>query len=795
MQVVDASGNMFGYDSITVAGPDGKPKTLSSAIKLITLVRNTSGSTMTKGTIVYINGGSGNKPTIAKALATSDATSAQTYGVVQSNIANNKNGYVVVAGALDGLNTSAYAPGTQLYLSSTTAGTWTSTKQLAPAHLVYVGIVVRQHVNQGVVEVKIQNGYELDEIHDVSATSPLDGQVLSFESATSLWKPKTISTGITIGSTPIASGAVGRVLFEGTGNVVQESANFLWDDVNGRITINTTTGGPAAIFKNATNGLTITPTSTKVNVYSDYFGAGTDKMLILSTYANQANQLSLFTTGNIGVNTATDSGFKFDVNGTARVVNQFQVGSFTVGGAGASSTIVTTGRISAGGGITLYNPASGDNQDTGIFPSGGVLIKHANSSVATFATVGGGSNGTNVAINQAYNPGAGTGSVIGYSHNYSLYPSADNTISYTSFYSRAFWNSAPYYNRITGQIRGFLFDNSLYNTQKLIDVVAFYANGGRLLFTGDLPAASVTSGVSRGLYLNQTHTASANNDVLVGLDISPTYTNGAFTGVYGVDLRTKNAGVVIGSAYGYGALYGYANDGIVQVVDGGTSSLSGSAYATQIWLRPAGNSAGLNSNYWATLEQSTGGLFIQSGRYNSNIVIKTGRTGTSGNIYFNNAGGTMAMFFGGTSNFAIGLTTDNGYKFSVNGSIFCTTVTEIQSLNGLRLRTTAAGASVQFAAANTNKAEIKTNDGSVLSTTFNQSGVVGFSQQVSFGSANINNASAQLEIESTTKGFLPPRMTNAQMLAIATPAAGLQVFDTTNNKMCVYDGTTWQNLY
>lgn len=188
MQVIDANGNMFGYDSITVAGPDGKPKTLSSAIKLVTLVRNTSGATMTKGTIVYINGGSGNKPTIAKALATSDATSAQTYGILQANIGNNKNGYAVVIGSLDGLNTSAYAPGTQLYLSSTVAGTWTSTKQLAPAHLVYVGIVVRQHVNQGVVEVKIQNGYELDEIHDVQIISPVSGDTISYDASTSLWK-------------------------------------------------------------------------------------------------------------------------------------------------------------------------------------------------------------------------------------------------------------------------------------------------------------------------------------------------------------------------------------------------------------------------------------------------------------------------------------------------------------------------------------------------------------------------------------------------------------------------------
>jgi hypothetical protein len=58
-----------------------------------------------------------------------------------------------------------------------------------------------------------------------------------------------------------------------------------------------------------------------------------------------------------------------------------------------------------------------------------------------------------------------------------------------------------------------------------------------------------------------------------------------------------------------------------------------------------------------------------------------------------------------------------------------------------------------------------------------------------------DNASALLNVQSTTQGFLPPRMTNAQMLAIASPAAGLVVYDTTNNKHCGYNGTAWQNFY
>jgi hypothetical protein len=57
------------------------------------------------------------------------------------------------------------------------------------------------------------------------------------------------------------------------------------------------------------------------------------------------------------------------------------------------------------------------------------------------------------------------------------------------------------------------------------------------------------------------------------------------------------------------------------------------------------------------------------------------------------------------------------------------------------------------------------------------------------------NASAKLQVESTTQGFLPPRMTNDQMLAIATPAEGLVVYDLTNRKLCCYDGATWQPLF
>jgi hypothetical protein len=176
--------------------------TFLSSDKLIVPVRNNSGATITKGSVVYINGAVGNKATIALALATTDATSAQTLGLVQDDIVNNAEGYVVSVGECFNLNTSAFTEGTQLYLSPTTAGAYTSTKQSAPNHLVYIGVVVRSHVSLGVIYVKVQNGYELDEIHDVSITTPVNNQGLFWEASTSLWKNKSIAT--ILGFTPIS---------------------------------------------------------------------------------------------------------------------------------------------------------------------------------------------------------------------------------------------------------------------------------------------------------------------------------------------------------------------------------------------------------------------------------------------------------------------------------------------------------------------------------------------------------------------------------------------------------------
>jgi len=162
-------------------------------------VRNQTGSTVPAGSIVYISGATGNRPLITLAQANNDANSAQTMGFTKTAIANNGFGYVIVRGELENIDTSGLTEGVQLYLSPTTAGTWTTTKPSAPQHLVYVGIVVRSHPTLGVILVAVQNGYELNELHDVKITSVSNGQVLKYDSAQNLWVNATDSAGVAWG--------------------------------------------------------------------------------------------------------------------------------------------------------------------------------------------------------------------------------------------------------------------------------------------------------------------------------------------------------------------------------------------------------------------------------------------------------------------------------------------------------------------------------------------------------------------------------------------------------------------
>lgn len=175
--------------------------TLNIGQEIVVRVRNNTGSTLTDGQVVYINGASGNLPTVALARANSQATSGATLGMVTDSILNNANGYITVVGVVNNLNTNAYAEGTPLYLSASTAGAYTSTPTTAPNHNVLIGYVTRQHPTLGSILVRVNNGVNLDELHDVKLTAVADNNLLQYNSALGYWENVAGPAGTVVGAT------------------------------------------------------------------------------------------------------------------------------------------------------------------------------------------------------------------------------------------------------------------------------------------------------------------------------------------------------------------------------------------------------------------------------------------------------------------------------------------------------------------------------------------------------------------------------------------------------------------
>jgi hypothetical protein len=166
---------------------------------LYAYVTNAESMTITKGQPVYMFAAQGDRMTVKLAYNTGDATSAKTVGVCAENIGANQTGLILCQGVQDGLNLGAYTAGDTLYLGAT-AGTLTATKPYAPNHLVYIGVVERANNGNGRLYVRVQNGYEMDELHNVSAQNATNGQVLIYNESTSLWQKNTLTdgTGISI---------------------------------------------------------------------------------------------------------------------------------------------------------------------------------------------------------------------------------------------------------------------------------------------------------------------------------------------------------------------------------------------------------------------------------------------------------------------------------------------------------------------------------------------------------------------------------------------------------------------
>jgi len=221
--------------------------------------------------LVSEGGAAGQRLAVKLALADSDINSATTIGLVTETINNNQEGFITTIGVVREINTTGslqgetWVDGDILYLSPTVAGQLTNIKPVAPDHLVVVGYVEYAHAIHGKIYVKCDNGYELDELHNVYINAPTTWQVLRYDATAGYWTNSSLTASILpsgIDASKIGAGTVDNTEF-GYLNGVTSSIQTQLDGkvpTTRSITINGTTQDLSAdrTFTISTNPGTVT---------------------------------------------------------------------------------------------------------------------------------------------------------------------------------------------------------------------------------------------------------------------------------------------------------------------------------------------------------------------------------------------------------------------------------------------------------------------------------------------------------------------------------------------------------
>lgn len=150
--LVLASFNQQGFSVAHIYDPQGNGIEITR--DNITVVRNTSGSSISKGKVVYVTGSTGTVPTVSLAKADS-STTVPAIGVMYDTTANNGYGRVVLLGNIENIDLSAFSNGDHLYVSAATAGGMTATKPAYPDIPQFVGTVLNNGVGNGVLSVHV----------------------------------------------------------------------------------------------------------------------------------------------------------------------------------------------------------------------------------------------------------------------------------------------------------------------------------------------------------------------------------------------------------------------------------------------------------------------------------------------------------------------------------------------------------------------------------------------------------------------------------------------------------------
>jgi hypothetical protein len=300
----------------------------------------------------------------------------------------------------------------------------------------------------------------------------------------------------------------------------------------------------------------------------------------------------------------------------------------------------------------------------------------------------------------------------------------------------------------------------------------------------------IASGTGRwNLYMNGT----ANNYMAGSLGIGS-------TSLTGYNLRiTKNL-------TGATSTHSVMVDGAIQT----DSTNYGAGFRSSVSL--AASATTTNLIHYLVIQGSFGASSSatnQMGYWVENLTGATNNYGFYGNIASGTnrwnlyMAGTAANYMAGQT--GIGTTTLGSYIFNVGGSV--ATLVNFNSTN-------ASGFYTTYSTSGTERAYIGLGANTISGLAISDLGIVGSSniviasgsggtetmridsnKRVGIGTGSSINASAKVQIDSTTSGFLPPRMTSAQRTAISSPATGLIVYQTDSVEgLYVYSGGSWKSL-
>jgi hypothetical protein len=239
------------------------------------LVKNQTGSTITKGSIVYANGtvGASGRITIDKFIADGSIDAKYLLGITAHDLSNGEDGYVISFGKIRKVNTDTFAAGAILYPSPTVAGVWTDVEPIAPNIDMPIGFCINSHVNNGTIAIKVESGYKLHELHDLAITSPVEKASLYYSGG--LWRDTTeallVSDTSAFARDNQISGTSGQVAYFNSNNSVVSDTALRWSAANKSLGINMTSvpSGASLIIKNSQEPVRSTVVATQT------FGADT----------------------------------------------------------------------------------------------------------------------------------------------------------------------------------------------------------------------------------------------------------------------------------------------------------------------------------------------------------------------------------------------------------------------------------------------------------------------------------------------------------------------------------------